>query len=72
MRRGSSLLYVLARVSVAVFLATFTFVHWGKTDAALKPHPSLVVGVTASKWQWSFFYPAYGINEALLMFPWVG
>jgi cytochrome c oxidase subunit 2 len=57
------LLYVLVLVSVAAFLVTFTFVHESKTDAALKPHPGLVVRVTASKWHWSFFYPAYGVNE---------
>jgi cytochrome c oxidase subunit II len=56
-------LYVLALICVAAFLVAFTFVHEGKTDAALKPHPGLTVRVTAAKWHWSFFYPAYGVSE---------
>jgi cytochrome c oxidase subunit 2 len=56
-------LYVLALICVAAFLVAFTFVHEGKTDAALKPHPGLAVRVTAAKWHWSFFYPAYRVSE---------
>jgi cytochrome c oxidase subunit II len=56
-------LYVLVLACVAAFLVAFTFVHEGKTDAALKPHTGLTVGVTAAKWHWSFFYPAYGVTE---------
>lgn len=56
-------LYVLALACVAAFLVAFTFIHEGKTDAALKPHPGLTVRVTAAKWHWTFFYPAYGIDE---------
>jgi cytochrome c oxidase subunit II len=56
-------LYVLTLVCVATFLVAFTFVHESKTDAALRPHAGLVVRVTAAKWHWSFFYPAYGVSE---------
>lgn len=56
-------LYVFTLGCVAAFLVAFTFVHESKTDAALKPHPGLVVRVTASKWHWSFFYASSGISE---------
>jgi cytochrome c oxidase subunit II len=56
-------LYVLALGCIAAFLVAFTFIHEAKTDAALKPHSGLTVRVTAAKWHWTFFYPAYGITE---------
>ncbi len=56
-------LYVATLACVAAFLVAFTFVHESKTDAALKPHAGLTVRVTAAKWHWSFFYPAYAIAE---------
>jgi len=55
--------YVLALGAVAAFLVTFTFIHERKSDAALAAHRGLVVRVTASKWHWSFFYPASGVTE---------
>jgi cytochrome c oxidase subunit II len=56
-------LYVLGLACIAAFLVAFTFVHEAKTDAALQPHRGLVVRVTAAKWHWTFFYPAYGVTE---------
>jgi cytochrome c oxidase subunit 2 len=56
-------LYVLGLGCIAAFLVAFTFIHEAKTDAALKPHPGLAVRVTAAKWHWTFFYPAYGVSE---------
>jgi cytochrome c oxidase subunit 2 len=56
-------LYVLGLACIAGLLVAFTFVHEAKTDAALKPHRGLVVRVTAAKWHWTFFYPAYGVTE---------
>jgi cytochrome c oxidase subunit II len=56
-------LFVLALGVVAAFLVAFTFIHESKSDAALAPHRGLVVRVTAAKWHWSFFYPAYGVSE---------
>jgi cytochrome c oxidase subunit 2 len=56
-------LYVGALAAVAAFLVAFTFTHESKSDAALAPHRGPVVRVTAAKWHWSFFYPAYGVSE---------
>jgi cytochrome c oxidase subunit II len=56
-------LYVLGLACIAALLVAFTFIHEAKTDAALKPHRGLVVRVTAAKWHWIFFYPAYGVTE---------
>lgn len=55
--------YVVGLACIAAFLVAFTLIHESKTDAALRPHPGLVVRVVAAKWHWSFFYPAYGISE---------
>jgi cytochrome c oxidase subunit II len=56
-------LYVLGLGCIAAFLVAFTFIHEAKTDAALEPHSGLAVRVTAAKWHWTFFYPAYSITE---------
>jgi cytochrome c oxidase subunit II len=56
-------LYVAALSCVAAFLVAFTFIHASKSDAALTPHPGLIVRVVAAKWHWSFFYPEYGLSE---------
>jgi len=55
--------YVLGLGAIAAFLVAFTFIHENKSDAALSAHRGLVVRVTAAKWHWSFFYPAYGLSE---------
>jgi cytochrome c oxidase subunit 2 len=55
--------YALALACVAAFLLYLTFSAEHKVDkVANQEHPGAVVDVTASKWEWTFTYPAYGFS----------
>jgi cytochrome c oxidase subunit 2 len=48
---------------VAAFLLYVTFTAEHKIDTvANQQHAAVVVDVTASKWEWTFTYPAYGFS----------
>ena len=52
--------YALLLACTAAFLLYLTFSAEHQTDTvANRQHPALVVGVVASKWEWTFTYPAY-------------
>jgi cytochrome c oxidase subunit 2 len=60
-------IYLFAIAVVVVVLVTQTFRHEDRVDP-VKGRPSLVVDVTAAKWNWTFAYPAlhrtfHGIDE---------
>jgi len=55
--------YALLLAGVAAFLLYLTFMAEHKVDTvANRERPSLIVDVTASKWEWTFAYPAYGFS----------
>ncbi|MGH2886475.1 MAG: cytochrome c oxidase subunit II, partial [Solirubrobacteraceae bacterium] len=55
--------YAVLLACVAAFLLylTFTAEHRVDTVANLE-RPALTIDVTASKWEWTFTYPAYGFS----------
>jgi cytochrome c oxidase subunit II len=56
--------YAVLLACVAAFLLYLTFTTEHKVDTvANREHPSVVIKVIASKWEWTFEYPAYGITE---------
>jgi cytochrome c oxidase subunit 2 len=55
--------YALLLVATVAFLLYITFTAEHRVDTvAARERPGLVVNVTASKWEWHFNYPAYGID----------
>ena len=55
--------YAVLLAAVAGFLIYLTLTAEHKVDTvASQQRPSLVVDVTAAKWEWSFHYPADGIT----------
>lgn len=59
-RLEGSYAVLLACVAALLLYLTFTTEH--KVDTvANREHPSVVIRVVASKWEWTFDYPAYGI-----------
>lgn len=55
--------YVVLLVCVAAFLLYLTFTAEHRVDTiANHEHPAVVIDVTASKWEWTFTYPAYGFS----------
>lgn len=56
--------YALLLLLTTVFLLYLTFLHEHRVDTvANRERPSLVINVTASRWEWRFAYPAYGITR---------
>lgn len=56
--------YALVLACTIAFLLYVTFGAEHEVDAvSARERPSLVVDVTGSKWQWRFYYPAYGIER---------
>jgi cytochrome c oxidase subunit II len=54
--------YAVLLACVAAFLLYLTFTAEHKVDTVSnREHPSVVIRVIASKWEWTFDYPAYGI-----------
>jgi cytochrome c oxidase subunit II len=54
--------YAVLLACVAAFLLYLTFTVEHQVDTvANRQHPSVVIKVIASKWEWTFDYPAYGI-----------
>lgn len=54
--------YAVFLLLVAVGLLYLTYSHEHRVDTvANREKPSLVVDVTAARWEWEFAYPAYGI-----------
>ncbi len=52
--------YAVLLACVAAFLLYLTFTAEHKVDTvANRERPSVVIDVTASKWEWTFTYPAY-------------
>lgn len=55
--------YALLLACVAAFLLYLTFSAEHKVDTiANHQQPAVVINVTASKWEWTFTYPAYGFS----------
>jgi len=55
--------YAVLLACVAAFLLYLTFTAEHKVDTvANQERPAAVVDVTASKWEWTFTYPAYGFS----------
>ena len=55
--------YALALALVVVFLLYLTFSAEHRVDTvAAHERPGLTVDVTGAKWEWQFYYPAYGIT----------
>ena len=56
--------YVLALVVVAAGLLVATFRAEHRVDTVAQAEtPGLTIDVVASKWEWHFHYPAYGIDQ---------
>jgi len=56
--------YAVVLGCVAAFLLYLTFTTEHKVDTvANRTRPAVVVDVVASKWEWTFNYPAYGFSE---------
>lgn len=54
--------YALLLTATVAFLLYLTFTAEHNVDTvANRERPSLIVDVTAAKWEWQFTYPAYGI-----------
>jgi cytochrome c oxidase subunit II len=52
--------YALLLACTAAFLLYLTFSAEHQTDTvANRQHPAVVINVVASKWEWTFTYPAY-------------
>lgn len=55
--------YALLLVCVVAFLLYLTYSAEHKVDTvSARERPSLTVDVIASRWEWTFYYPAYGIT----------
>jgi cytochrome c oxidase subunit II len=55
--------YAVLLACVAAFLLYLTFTTEHTVDTvANQQHPSVVIKVTASKWEWAFTYPSYGFT----------
>lgn len=55
--------YALLLTATVAFLLYLTFsAEHGVDTVANRERPSLIVDVTAAKWEWQFSYPAYGIT----------
>lgn len=55
--------YALVLACTAAFLLVLTFRAEHQTDTvANRQQPAVVINVTASKWEWTFTYPAYGFS----------
>jgi cytochrome c oxidase subunit II len=55
--------YALLLACTAAFLLYLTFSAEHKTDTVSnRQHPAVVINVIASKWEWTFRYPAYGFS----------
>ena len=55
--------YAVLLACVAAFLLYLTFTAEHRVDTvANRERPALTVDVTASKWEWTFTYPAYGFS----------
>lgn len=55
--------YAVLLACVAAFLLYLTFTAEHRVDTvANRERPGLTVDVTASKWEWTFTYPAYGFS----------
>jgi cytochrome c oxidase subunit 2 len=55
--------YALLLACTAAFLLYLTFGAEHRTDTvANRQRPAVVVNVLASKWEWTFTYPAYGFS----------
>jgi cytochrome c oxidase subunit II len=55
--------YALLLACTAAFLLYLTFSAEHQTDTvANRQHPAVVIDVLASKWEWTFTYPAYGFS----------
>lgn len=55
--------YAVALAFVVAFLLSLTFAAEHRVDTvAARERPSVTIDVTGSKWQWTFYYPAYGIT----------
>ncbi len=55
--------YAVMLALVVAFLLYLTFTAEHRVDTvANQERPAVVVDVTSSKWEWTFFYPAYGIT----------
>lgn len=55
--------YVVLLTCVVAFLLYLTFSAEHRVDTVSNHEPpSLVVDVTGTKWEWTFYYPAYGIT----------
>ena len=55
--------YALLLACTAAFLLYLTFSAEHKVDTvANQQHPAVVIQVTASKWEWTFTYPAFGFS----------
>lgn len=55
--------YALLLACVAAFLLYLTFTAEHRVDTvANRQRAAVVVNVTASKWEWTFTYPAYGFS----------
>jgi cytochrome c oxidase subunit II len=55
--------YAVLLACVAAFLLYLTFTAEHKVDTvANQQRPAVVIDVVASKWEWTFNYPAYGIT----------
>ena len=56
--------YAVLLTCVVAFLLYVTFSAEHRVDTvSARERPQLVVNVTASKWEWHFNYPAYGIDR---------
>jgi len=55
--------YVVVLALTVVFLLYLTFTAEHRVDTvANRQKPSLIIDVTAAKWEWRFAYPAYGFS----------
>jgi cytochrome c oxidase subunit II len=55
--------YALLLACTVAFLLYLTFTAEHRVDTAYAhERPSVVINVTAAKWEWTFQYPAYGIT----------
>jgi cytochrome c oxidase subunit II len=55
--------YAVLLACVAAFLLYLTYTAEHKVDTvANQQHPAVIINVIASKWEWTFSYPAYGFS----------
>lgn len=55
--------YALLLACVVVFLLYITFAAEHQTDTvANQQKPALTIDITATKWEWQFYYPAYHLT----------